>query len=233
MTEAASRSTNVTRSRSTRIVRRLIRWSVAVGVLAGVVVLASAGWVAFAASGRVHEVRDAPEAPVVIVLGSQVRDGKPMRFLSGRLDVAVRLIEDGKARAVLVSGDANGKSGNEIQAMTEYLVAAGVDRDRIVGDGYGLDTYDTCARAVHTYGVSRALIVSQGLHVPRAVALCRNAGMDADGVEGACECNRLAVVRNYAREWLARPKAVLDLMSGRDPAVVSPPDDALTAASER
>nr|WP_254623055.1 ElyC/SanA/YdcF family protein [Rhodococcus sp. W8901] len=201
--------------------------------MAGVLVLGSAGWVAVAASGHMYDVRDAPDAPVVIVLGSQVRDGKPMKFLAGRLDAAVRLMEDGRARAVLVSGDANGRSGNEIAAMTEYLVDAGVDPARIVGDGYGLDTYDTCARAVRTYGVTKALIVSQGLHVSRAVALCRDAGIDTDGVEAECECNRLAVVRNYAREWLARPKAVLDLLSGRDPAVVSPPDGSLATAVDR
>ncbi|RDI12358.1 vancomycin permeability regulator SanA [Rhodococcus sp. AG1013] len=216
-----------------RIVGRLVGWSAVLVAMAGVLVLGSAGWVAVAASGHMYDVRDAPNAPVVIVLGSQVRDGKPMKFLAGRLDAAVRLVEDGRARAVLVSGDANGRSGNEIAAMTEYLVDAGVDPARIVGDGYGLDTYDTCARAVRTYGVTKALIVSQGLHVSRAVALCRDAGIDTDGVEAECECNRLAVVRNYAREWLARPKAVLDLLSGRDPAVVSPPDGSLATAVDR
>ncbi|QKT13654.1 SanA/YdcF family protein [Rhodococcus sp. W8901] len=216
-----------------RIVGRLVGWSAVLVAMAGVLVLGSAGWVAVAASGHMYDVRDAPDAPVVIVLGSQVRDGKPMKFLAGRLDAAVRLMEDGRARAVLVSGDANGRSGNEIAAMTEYLVDAGVDPARIVGDGYGLDTYDTCARAVRTYGVTKALIVSQGLHVSRAVALCRDAGIDTDGVEAECECNRLAVVRNYAREWLARPKAVLDLLSGRDPAVVSPPDGSLATAVDR
>ena len=181
--------------------------------------------------GRVHDVADAPNAPVVIVLGSQVRDGKPMKFLTGRLDAAIEVYESGRARAILVSGDAHGRSGNEIAAMTKYLVDAGVDRDKIVGDDYGLDTFDTCARASDTFGVSRALIVSQGLHVSRAVALCRDAGIDTHGIDAECECNWLAVVRNYAREWLARPKAVLDLLSGRPPAVVTPPDGTLTAAS--
>ncbi|CAM2852296.1 ElyC/SanA/YdcF family protein [Prescottella defluvii] len=214
-----------------RIVGRFIGWSAALIALAVAIVLGSAGWVAATAAGHMYDVRDAPDAPVVIVLGSQVRDGKPMKFLAGRLDAAVQLVADGRARAVLVSGDANGRSGNEIAAMTEYLVAAGVDPERIVGDDYGLDTYDTCARAVQTYGVTKALVVSQGLHVSRAVALCRDAGIDVDGVDAECECNRLAVARNYAREWLARPKAVLDLLSGREPAVVSPPDGSLTTAA--
>lgn len=195
------------------------------------VVLGSAAWVAVVSSGRVHDVADAPEAPVVIVLGSQVRDGKPMKYLEGRLDAAVSLFRSGQAHAVLVSGDANGRSGNEIEAMTEYLVDAGIPSEKIVGDDYGLDTYDTCWRAATTFGVTKALVVSQGMHVSRAVALCRDAGIDVDGVHADCDCNRLAVLRNFGREWLARPKVVLDLASGRTPAVVSEPTEVLTSAS--
>lgn len=186
--------------------------------------------VAVAASGRVHDLADAPEAPVVIVLGAKVKDGEPMSFLAGRLDVGAALLLDGRARAVLVSGDANGTSGNEIAAMTDYLVAKGIDRRLIVGDDHGLDTYDTCVRAAQTYGVRRALIVSQEPHVSRAVALCRHAGIDADGVRGDCDCRTVTVARNTAREWLARPKAVLDMLSNRPPKVVTPATDALDRA---
>ncbi|MFC9551835.1 vancomycin high temperature exclusion protein [Rhodococcus sp. NPDC056960] len=213
-----------------RIVRRLVGFGAGFGALAVLVVAASTVWISREASGHVYDVDDAPEAPVVIVLGAQVRDGKPREYLAGRLDVAVQLVRDGRARAVLVSGDGNGKSGDEIAAMTEYLVANGIDRSRIVGDRYGLDTYDTCARAVHTYGVTKALIVTQGFHVPRAVALCLGAGIDVAGVNAGCECRPITMARNTVRESLARPKAVLDLLSGRDPVVVSEPEDSLGKA---
>ncbi|MFD1812099.1 SanA/YdcF family protein [Rhodococcus gannanensis] len=201
---------------------------VAAGVFAAV---GSMAVVAGAAAGRVHEVDDAPDAPVVIVLGAKVRGGAPMPMLAGRLDVGAELVRTGKARAVLVSGDANGTSGDEIAAMTDYLVDKGVDRDLIVGDGYGLDTYDTCVRAAQTYGVTRALIVSQEPHVSRAVALCEHAGIDAHGVRGYChDCRSITVARNTAREWLARPKAVLDMFSNRPPKVETAPTDALERA---
>ncbi|MGU3434009.1 SanA/YdcF family protein [Actinomycetes bacterium M1A6_2h] len=196
----------------------LVRSTVVIVSAAILVLLGSAAWVAHLSSGRIHDVADAPAAPTVIVLGSQVRDGKPMKFLQGRLDAAIDLVRDGRAQNVLVSGDGNGASGNEIAAMTDYLVAAGIARDVITGDPHGVDTYDTCARAATTYGVTHALIVTQGLHVSRAVALCREKGIDVDGVDASCDCNRLALARNYAREWLARPKVVLDLLSGRDAA---------------
>ncbi|WP_258956961.1 SanA/YdcF family protein [Rhodococcus globerulus] len=208
--------------------KRWIAGLVALGVVAYV---GSVVWISVAAKGHTFDVADAPEAPVVIVLGAQIKDGKPMAFLKGRLDAAVQLVEYGKASAVLVSGDANGASGDEIAAMTNYLVEQGIDERRIVGDPYGLDTYDSCSRVIHTYGVSKALIVTQGYHVPRAVALCRDAGIDADGVNSDCGCATTTLVKNAAREWiLAKPKAAIDMLSGRDAKVTSPPEDSVNSA---
>ncbi|OZF02757.1 hypothetical protein CH302_03955 [Rhodococcus sp. 15-2388-1-1a] len=223
-----------TESKPRAMAGRLVRAVCAVVAALVAVVLGSAGWVAYATAGKVYDVDDAPDAPVAIVLGAQVRDGKPMRFLSGRLDTAIALMAAGKVKAILVSGDADGNSGNEIQAMTDYLIEHGIDPAVIIGDDHGIDTYDTCARAKETFGVERGLIISQPLHVSRAVALCEDMDLDVDGVTAECvDCNTLAVVRNYARELLARPKAVLDLWSGRDPVVVSPPVDSLANITNR
>ena len=112
-----------------RVIKTLVRVLALLGAGAAAAIMASAGWVAYVSAGRVHDVADAPDAPTVIVLGSQVRDGKPMGFLAGRLDAAIELMRSGKAQTVLVSGDANGGSGDEIAAMTDYLVAAGIDPD--------------------------------------------------------------------------------------------------------
>ncbi len=184
--------------------------------------------VAAEAQGRMYELGDAPPAPVVIVPGARVKEGRPMRILRSRLDVAIALMEQGRARAVLVSGDARGTSGDEIDAMITYLVARGVNRERIVADPYGLDTYDTARRAVTTYGVRRAAIVTQAFHLPRAVALCGRAGIDIVGVRAPDAMRVRTRIRNLAREFvLSRPKAFLELRFPRDPAVSTPPDDRL------
>jgi vancomycin permeability regulator SanA len=184
--------------------------------------------VAAEADDLMYEIDDAPSAPVVIVPGARVHDGRPMRVLRSRLDVAVALMERGRVRAVLVSGDAAGNSGDEIEAMIAYLVEQGVNRERIVADPYGLDTYDTARRAVSTYGVRQALIATQAFHLPRAVALCRRAGIDVAGVRAANDVRLRTRIRNLAREFvLSRPKAWLELRFPRDPAVSTPPDHRL------
>lgn len=189
---------------------------------------ASVTWAYIASGGHRYELADAPNAPVVIVFGAKIQSGRPLPFLAGRLDTTVQLVKAGKARAVLVSGAAGGTSGDETRAMTAYLVDKGVDPAKIVVDEFGLDTYDTCARAVQVFGVRRALLVTQSYHVPRAVALCRSLGMDADGVAATCDCNILSLAKNRAREWLATVDAVREAIWHRTPAVTSPPDDSLT-----
>jgi len=131
---------------------------------------------------------------------------------------------------VLVSGDGSGRSGNEPRVMTDYLVAKGIPADRIVGDPYGLDTYDSCLRAKRVYGVDRALIVTQPYHLARAVALCHNLGLEVDGVGARCECSTLTIARNATRDYFASTKALLDIMRDREAAVISPPDDAIRRA---
>lgn len=216
--------------------RRHRRLAVVAALLAGLCLVAVGGpvaWVVAASSGHRHSVRNAPSAPVVIVFGAELATGgqRPKPFLAGRLDVAAELVRNGKARAVLVSGDAGGGSGDEVAVMTRYLVELGVAERRIVTDPHGLDSHDTCARAAGVYGVRRALLVSQSFHLPRAVTLCRHFGIDADGVAARCtSCRKVTLRKNTLREVGADAKAVLEVVRGRPPAVESRPDPALTEA---
>jgi vancomycin permeability regulator SanA len=205
----------------------------------GGLVLASGpfAWTRVSAAGHLHAVADAPAADVVIVLGAQVAPGgtRPMPFLAGRLRTAAALVHAGKARVILVSGDANGTSGDETRVMRDFLTGEqGVDPARVVLDPHGLDSYDTCARAVEVFGVRRALVVTQSYHLARAVALCRDLGVDADGVAASCaDCLTRTLVLNTVRDFLACSKAAVDAVSGRPPAVRSDPDPAVTEALAR
>lgn len=227
---------------------RLPRWIkmlVRSGLIAAVAVaLLPAGpfvWTRVQAGGHLYTEADVagdggPRADVVIVLGGQVAPGgtRPYNFLQGRLDTAAVLLHSGRARVALVSGDAHGRSGNETAVMTGYLASIGIDPDRVVADPYGLDTYDTCVRARHVYGVGRALVVTQDHHLARAVTLCRRAGVDADGVAASCpDCRRGTVARNWVRDYFACTKAAWDVWRDRPPAVSSPASGELADSLRR
>ncbi len=198
---------------------------IAVAVVTGVAALPF-GWTRFAAAGHLYDEGDAgPRADVVLVLGAEVAPGRtePMPFLRDRLDTAAALIASGQARVVLVSGDADGSSGDETAVMSAYLTHAGVEPTRVVADPYGMDTYDSCARARQVYGVTKAFVVTQAYHLARAVALCRHLGIDADGVGARCDACGVNLVRNGVRDYFACTKAALESYRDRPPAVLSAP----------
>lgn len=191
-------------------------------------------WTTIAARGHVHDEADAPAADVVIVLGTALAaDGRrPGDRLTGRLETAAELVKSGRARVVLVSGDGGGTSGDEPAVMTAHLTERlGVDPRRVVADPFGLDTYDSCARAREVYGVERALIVTQSYHLSRAVTLCRHLGVEAEGVTARCPgCGPALLVGKAARDYLASGKAAWDAVRRRPPAVRSPADPAVLDA---
>ncbi|MEU9505644.1 ElyC/SanA/YdcF family protein [Micromonospora sp. NPDC048170] len=191
-------------------------------------------WTTTAARGHLYDEADAPAADVVIVLGTAVAADRrqPGDRLAGRLETAAALVDSGRARVVLVSGDGGGTSGDETTAMTAHLTERlGVDPRRVVADPFGLDTYDTCARARDVYGVERALIVTQSYHLSRAVTLCRHLGLDVEGVAARCSgCGNALLFGKAVRDYFASGKAAWDAARGRPPAVRSPANPALQDA---
>jgi vancomycin permeability regulator SanA len=183
-------------------------------------------WTKISAHGHVYGEASAPGADVVIVLGTEVAADRrqPATRLAGRLQTAAELVHGGRARVILVSGDGSGASGDEPAVMTSYLTGRlGVDPRRVVADPFGLDTYDSCARAREVYGVTRALIVTQSYHLSRAVTLCRHLGLDVDGVTARCAgCAATLLAGKAARDYFACVKAAWDAVRRRPPAVRSP-----------
>jgi vancomycin permeability regulator SanA len=201
---------------------RLVRFGLA-GLVAGLLLVGGGElWVRGVARGHVYSETAVPAAPVALVLGAQVySDGTPSAYLAARLDLAKRLLDAGKVRAILLSGDHSRWEYDEPGAMEVYLIARGVPARQIVLDYAGFDTYDSCARARRIFGVRQAIVVTQNFHIDRAVALCRHLGVDATGV-GDESVKHMTVMwqRNLIRERGAVVKAVYDVVSGRDPALL-------------
>ncbi|GDY33824.1 SanA/YdcF family protein [Gandjariella thermophila] len=180
-------------------------------------------WAYRASAGYRGTVAGVPPAPFALVLGAALdRHGRPSPVLAGRLDVAVRLYAAGKVRALLVSGR-RGAGYDEPAAMRTYLVAHGLPASAVHTDGGGLTTWDSCVRASTLFGVDRAVVVTQTFHLPRAVALCRRAGIDAYGVgHDSLADLPLVTVYGYAREVVADGKAMWSTLTYRPGSATGP-----------
>ncbi|MCG5215047.1 ElyC/SanA/YdcF family protein [Streptosporangium soli] len=195
------------------VLRRLFQCAVLLSLL----VLAPITWVWLASSGHrvIAEetprwIEEVPAAPVALVLGAGVRGERPTPMLARRLDITAALYHAGKVRAILLSGD-NGRAGyDEPTVMRDYLLAKGVPGEQVVLDYAGFDTWDSCVRARQVFGARRLTVVTQVFHLPRAVTLCRTAGIETFGV-GDDSAGRWSATYVYAmREFVASAKGFLD-----------------------
>jgi vancomycin permeability regulator SanA len=117
----------------------------------------------------------------------------------------------------LVSGDNMAPEYNEPDAMRDYLIKGGVPADKVIADYAGFDTYDSCVRAKRIFHVSKLIIVTQGYHLPRAVATCRALGIEASGVGDNTVRRTEPWRRGAIRDQIACVKTVVDLVTRRDP----------------
>jgi SanA protein len=135
-------------------------------------------------SERIVTVDDAPmEYPVAIVFGAGLHwDGSPTPVLRDRVKAAVGLYNQGKVQKLLFSGDNRFIEYNEPGAMQDYAIELGVPIEDIILDFAGRRTYDTCYRAKSIFKVDQALLVTQKFHLPRALFLCDQLGINSEGV---------------------------------------------------
>ncbi len=192
--------------------RRIVRISVVL-VLVGVAAVAGcSGWMIARASGRItRDTNNVAAHETAIVLGtSPGTAAAPNVFFTNRIATTTALWKAGKVKRIIVSGDNRRNDYNEPSAMRAALVAGGVPHDAIVLDYAGLRTLDTMFRAIRVFHVSKALVVTDDWHLPRAIFLADQAGIVATGVASKDVPWRHSP-GTRVREVLSRVKSVLDI----------------------
>ncbi len=170
-------------------------------------------WTALLALGSVRSVEDSAPQPITIVFGAGLyRDGNPTPVLQDRLETAADLYFQGKTQKLLFSGDNRTTFYNEPEAMRRYALQLGVPSEAIVLDYAGLRTYDTCYRARHIFRVESAILVTQRFHLPRALYLCSQIGIQVEGVPADRQYYRKSARLHWQiRETLATLTALWEI----------------------
>ena len=191
------------------------------GVLALLVALANA-YVLTSGEGSTSKIADVPETEVAIVLGAAVEaDGKMSTMLADRVEQAAALWHAGRVKKILVSGDHQSWSYDEPDTMRKALVRDGVPPRDVFEDHAGFDTWATMVRARSIFGVRKAVVVTQDFHMPRALFLAEEAGIDATGLTSDLHPYGFQGAKSDVREVLSRVKAIADVTL-ETPAVAGP-----------
>jgi SanA protein len=167
-------------------------------------------------------VAEVPRAQVAIVPGALVEpDGDMSAMLGDRVRQASALWHAGKVEKILVSGDHQSWSYDEPDTMRKALVADGVPPEDVFEDHAGFETWATMVRARGIFGVRSAVVVTQGFHMPRALYLAEQAGIEATGLTADLHEWGFQGRKSEIRELLSRVKAIADV-SLDTPAMAGP-----------
>jgi SanA protein len=191
---------------------RLFKASLGAGVAIIVAIAGANAYILLSTEGEsTADVTDVPHAEVAIVPGALVKpDGKMSAMLADRVRQADALWRAGKVDRILVSGDHGNWVYDEPDTMRKALVADGVPGRVIFEDHAGFDTWATMVRAHAIFGVRKAVVVTQGFHMPRALYLAREAGIDATGLTADLHQWGYQGEKSEVREIFSRVKAIAD-----------------------
>ena len=173
--------------------------------------LAASGYVVASTQARIISFDEAAglQANAILVLGARVREGGvPSSVLEDRLIAGLSAYESGASDRLLMSGDHGQEDYDEVNAMKDYAIAAGIPSEAVFMDHAGFSTYESLYRARDIFQVRTVLIVTQEYHLYRALYVARALGLDAYGV-AADRRAYSGMPRFEAREILARTKDLL------------------------
>jgi len=190
---------------------------------------------ALSARGRVYTTDEVPPRRAAIVFGAGLqRDGSATPILRDRVAAAAELYFSGKVEKLLMSGDNRFLDYNEPGAMRAYALSLGVPEEAIVLDYAGRRTYDTCYRATAIFGLSEAILVTQGYHLPRALYTCNHLGLDSIGVDADRQPYRkVSMLYWNLRELVATAAALWDVHVAHPVPVLGDPEPIFPEANSR
>ncbi len=147
----------------------------------------------------------AEEYDAIVVLGAQVKpDGSPSVQLQWRLDAAYDAWEARNVPVVVCGAQGGDEPAPEAYVMRDVLLSKGIPSQQVLTDAESYNTRQNirhAARLLADTGASKVLIVTSDYHLPRAMAIAADEGLDATGLPSPTKPEYW--LKNHAREALA------------------------------
>ncbi len=139
----------------------------------------------------------------MIVLGAQVNpDGSPSVQLEWRLSAALDNYKLKRIPIVVTGAQGDNEPATEASVMANWLVERGVNRADIRLDETSFNTKENIANAMkYLPGVKDVLIVTSDYHLPRALQIAKDQGLNPSGVGSPIKPEFW--LKNHFRETLA------------------------------
>ena len=152
------------------------------------------------------------DSDVIIVLGAQVKeDGTPSVALERRLTAALETYQTDPQVIICCGAQGANEPAAEGDVMRAWLLSRGVREEDAIAETKSFNTRENLNYAkeiMESRGLSQALIVTSDYHVPRALALSRQVGIEATGKGSPSKPEYF--IKNHIREGLSWIKFTLE-----------------------
>ena len=129
------------------------------------------------------QVSDPLPADAAIVLGAAVFRERPSPVFRERINHALTLFETGQVEYLIFTGGFGNRDNlAESEAARLYAIENGVPADRILIETVSTDTLENLEQAqgiIEQMGFDRVLVVSDPIHMQRAMAIAADLGLNA------------------------------------------------------
>lgn len=143
----------------------------------------------------------------IIVLGAQVQpSGEPSVQLRWRLDRAREVYDQSPCLMVVTGGQGDNEPAPEGDVMRAVLISEGVPEAHVVSDPESVNTQQNLDNAwaiLQEKGLSRPVVVTSDYHLPRAMQMMRDMGLEPQGAGSLCKPGINFWLKNHLREALA------------------------------
>lgn len=146
-----------------------------------------------------------PGADYIIVLGAQVRGTTPSYSLAKRLDVACEYLKNNPdTKAILSGGQGEGEDITEALAMQKYLLARGIQEERMILEDKSGNTHENIkfSKEIISNSDAGVVLVTNDFHIFRSIQIAQKQGMKQ--VEGlGAPIKWYTIPNQYLREAFA------------------------------
>ncbi len=158
-----------------------------------------------------HNIPAPKPSDAIIVLGAQVNaDGQPSKQLTLRLEEALKAYQAAPMTIVVTGAQGVNEPASEASVMKGWLTARGVPAEQVLTDEISFNTQQNIqsARDLLPPNTKQVLIITSDYHLPRAMAIARDQGLDPSGIGSPILPEYW--IKNHARETLAWGKYLLN-----------------------
>ena len=146
----------------------------------------------------------------IVVLGAQVyADGSLSPQLELRMEAAGKSYFENPRLIICCGAKGVNEPAPEGKCMRDWLIEKGVPAEDVLAEPLSFNTHQNLQNAIDMLpeDAKKITIITSDYHLPRAMAIARDLGLDAEGIGSPCKPEYW--IKNHFREVLAWGKYFL------------------------